>query len=100
MAVDHVVLFDMKPEAAEADVNAVIAGLNALPGKILDIRSWAIHEDIGRRGGSFRFALHARFDDLDAVERYLAHPAHVAAVEAATPLMLRVAEHDHIVEAG
>ncbi len=100
MAVDHVVLFDCKPEAAEADVKAAIAGLDALPGKIAEIRSWVIREDIGRREGSFRFALLARFDDLAAVERYLVHPAHVAAVEVAAPLMLRVAEHDHIVDNG
>ena len=79
-------------------MQAAIAGLNALPDKIPDIRSWAIHEDIGRRDGSFRFALHARFDDLEAVEPYLAHPAHVTAVEVASRLLLRVAEHDHSVE--
>ena len=96
MPVDHLVLFDFKPDVAEAEIRAVIEGLNALPQRIPDIRSWAIREDIGRRDGSCRFALLARFDDLDAVERYLAHPAHVAAVSVGMPLMLRIAEHDHV----
>ena len=100
MAVDHVVLFQTKPDAAEADVKVAIDGLNALRGQIAEIRSWAIREDIGKRDGSYRFALLARFDDLAAVERYLAHPAHVAAVQVAAPLMLLVAEHDHVVEPG
>ena len=97
MPVDHVVLFDMKPGTDEALVATAIDGLNALPSKISWIRSWAIREDIGHRDGSYRFALLARFDDLAAVERYLADPAHVAAVQVAAPIVLRIAEHDHTV---
>ena len=97
MPVDHVVLFDMQPGTDETQIAAAIEGLNALPSKIPWIRSWAIREDVGRREGSYRFVLLARFDDLAAVERYLADPAHVAAVELAAPIVLRIAEHDHTV---
>lgn len=97
MPVDHVVLFDMKPGTDEALVTAAIDGLNALPSKISWIRGWAIREDVGRREGSYRFALLARFDDLAAVECYLADPAHVVAVAVAAPILLRIAEHDHLI---
>jgi len=96
MTIKHVVLFDYAG-APEDEVQAVIAGLNALPGQIAEIRDWSLVEDLGKRPGSFRYCLIAHFEDMAAMERYLAHPAHVKAVERAMPILTKLAEHDHIV---
>lgn len=95
MTVKHVVLFDYAPTATEAEIQAVIAGLNALPAKIAEIRDWSLVQDLGKRDGSFRYCLIAHFDDMAAMERYLAHPEHVKAVERALPILTKLAEHDH-----
>jgi quinol monooxygenase YgiN len=95
MTVKHVVLFDYAETAPEAEIQAVIAGLNELPGKIDTIRDWSLVEDLGKRPGSFRFCLIAHFDDMAAMEAYLAHPAHVKAVERAMAILTKLAEHDH-----
>jgi hypothetical protein len=97
MTVKHVVLFDYAETAPESEIQAAIAGLNALPGKIEAIRDWSLLEDLGNRPGSFRFCLIAHFDDMAAMEGYLAHPAHVKAVERAMPILAKLAEHDHII---
>lgn len=98
MTVRHIVLVDFKPEAPEAEVAAAIARLNTLPGRIPEIRAWQIHETIATRNGSFRFALVSEFDDLAAVERYLAHPAHDEVVAANASILRSVAENDHVID--
>ncbi len=95
MAIRHVVLFNVIPGADEAALREVIAELNALPGKIDEIRKWSIREDLGKRDFSRRFALIADFDTMDAVGRYMTHPLHVRVVEKAMPLVCDLAEHDH-----
>lgn len=97
MTVKHIVLFDYAETAPESEIQAVIAGLNGLPGKIDEIRDWSLVEDLGKRPGSFRFCLIAHFDDMAAMERYLAHPEHVKAVERAMPILTKLAEHDHAI---
>ena len=91
----HVVLFDYDAAASEDEIAAVIAGLAALPGKIEEIRDWSLTEDLGKRPGSFRYCLIAHFDDMAAMERYLAHPEHEKAVARALPILAKLAEHDH-----
>jgi hypothetical protein len=97
MTIRHVVLFEYAGNAAEAKVVAVIDGLNALPGKIPEIRDWSLTEDLGQRPGSFRFCLIAHFDDMDAVNRYLAHPEHNEAVARGASILTKLAEHDHAI---
>ncbi|HWJ74147.1 MAG TPA: Dabb family protein [Kaistia sp.] len=97
MTIRHVVLFTYKPETPEPVIAEAIGLLNALPGQIGEIRDWAIIEDEGRRPGSYRFVLIATFDDLAAVDRYLDHPAHVAAVQFGAEHVAHFAEHDHAV---
>ncbi len=98
MSVRHIVLIDYDLAAGEDAIAAAIARLNGLPDQIQEIRSWKIHEAIATRQGSHRFALISEFDDLAAVERYLAHPAHVAVVEANGPILLSFAENDHVID--
>lgn len=95
MAVRHVVLFNFKPETDEAAVGQVIGQLNELPGRIAEIREWSIREDLGKRDFSSRFALVAVFDDMDALSRYITHPAHLRVLKTAMPMVRDVVEHDH-----
>lgn len=97
MTIRHVVLFTYKPETPEPVIAQAIGLLNALPAEISEIRSWAISEDEGKRPGSYRFVLIATFDDLAAVDRYIEHPAHVAAVAFGGPHILHFVEHDHAI---
>lgn len=95
MAIRHIVLFDFHSDADKADVQEAIDQLNKLPKQISEIRAWDIRPDLGHREDSHRYALVADFDSMDAVNRYLEHPIHVRAVERASPLITRLAEHDH-----
>ena len=95
MAIRHVVLFSFKPGTDETVIRQIIGELNELPGVIDGIREWSIREDRGKREYSMRFALIAGFDTMDAMDRYLSHPAHVRVVEKALPLIHDLAEHDH-----
>ncbi|KKB11291.1 hypothetical protein VE25_13300 [Devosia geojensis] len=96
MTIRHVVLFDYA-DVPEREIQEVIAGLNALPGKIPEILDWSLTEDLGKRAGSFRYCLIAHFEDMATMERYLAHPEHEKAVARAMPILTRLAEHDHLV---
>lgn len=95
MEIRHIVLFSFAEETSRNEVDDVIASLNELPSLIPEIKTWAIYEDEGGREHSFTHTLVATFDDMAAVEHYLAHPDHVKVVERALPLMTRIAEHDH-----
>ena len=97
MTIRHVALFEYAKSASSEEVAAAIAGLNALPGLIDEIRDWSLTEDLGKRDGSFRFCLIAHFDDMAAVNRYLEHPEHVKAVARVMPILEKLAEHDHAV---
>ncbi len=95
MAIRHVVLFSFKPTADPNVIRQLIDELNALPTVIAEIKDWAIKEDAGQRDYSAQFALIATFDSMEAVAKYLAHPAHVRVVDKALPLVDHLLEHDH-----
>ena len=95
MAIRHVVLFSFKPAADPNVIRQLIDELNALPTVITEIRDWAIKEDVGGSDYSAQFALIATFDSMEAVAKYLAHPAHVRVVDKALPLFDNLLEHDH-----
>ena len=94
MSIRHVVLFEHKP-GVEARVAEIIAALNALPDQIEEIRAWSIAEDLGKRPRSFRWCLIAKFDNMEAMQRYLDHPAHQQAVALGEGILDKLAEHDH-----
>jgi len=79
--VEHVVLFKLKPEATDDQRAAMCRALGELgtsvPG-ILDISAGVNFSD---RNQGFDVGLVVKFVDRDALEVYLPHPAHRAAVE-------------------
>ena len=76
----HVVLFKLK-EPAPATVAECLRRLRGLEGKIPELLSIEVGADILHSGRSYDFALITRFDSLADMERYQAHPEHVAVVE-------------------
>ena len=95
MAIRHLALFEFRGDADPAAVEAALAGLRDLPGKIETIRDFSLTEDLGRRPGSFRYCLICYFDTLDQMQAYLDHAAHLAAVSRVGPILEKLAEHDH-----
>ncbi len=89
----HVVVIKIKPGTERENVERVISNLRALPGRIPEIREFAVGEDIVHSPRSFDYALVARFDDIAALKRYQQHPDHVpvgAALQAMAEQMVSV----------
>ncbi|MGO4689944.1 Dabb family protein [Glaciibacter sp. 2TAF33] len=74
----HVVSWQLAatdPDERAAHATRIAAGLSGLVGVVDDIRSLEVGADVVG-GGNWDVALVADFDDVDALERYAAHPEH------------------------
>jgi hypothetical protein len=78
--IKHVVAFRLKEVSAEQEA-AMLAAFRALEGQIPELRSFTIGRNVSDRDQSYTHCLVAEMDDMDAVGRYLVHPAHKAAVD-------------------
>ncbi len=76
--IKHVVLMRFNPGVTDREIEAFMEGLRQLPEMIPEIREYAFGRDVVGSERSFDFALVSAFDDLEALERYRVHPAHVA----------------------
>lgn len=74
--ITHVVLFKLK-ERDEANIAAARDVLRGLEGKVPTLRQLEVGIDVLRSERSYDLALVARFDDLDGLQAYQVHPAHV-----------------------
>jgi hypothetical protein len=72
----HVVLMRWKPEASDAQKQAVREGLAALPAAIPGIRSYQFGDDAAIVDGNFEFAIVADFDSRSDFQTYVAHDVH------------------------
>lgn len=79
--VDHIVLFAVKEDAPEEDVEDLLSSLASLTEKVSSVRDFSVGEDFSGRAGEYTHALFARFEDRDGLQEYLEHPDHLAAVE-------------------
>lgn len=77
----HVVFFRFKAETAQAEREAFLEMLRALPGKISEIKSFEAGFDVLRTPRSFDIALNSSFDDLAALDRYAKHEHHLPVVD-------------------
>eukprot|EP00747_Dinoflagellata_sp_TGD_P207993 gnl/TRDRNA2_/TRDRNA2_81517_c0_seq1.p1 gnl/TRDRNA2_/TRDRNA2_81517_c0~~gnl/TRDRNA2_/TRDRNA2_81517_c0_seq1.p1 ORF type:complete len:127 (-),score=17.04 gnl/TRDRNA2_/TRDRNA2_81517_c0_seq1:206-532(-) len=85
--VRHCVMFGIKEGVTDEQIAAVRACMEAMPGKISEIKSWEFGLDLklesgqnhpaGKNRGIF---WHADFDDADAYEVYAKHPVHVECI--------------------
>ena len=76
----HVVFFKFKPEAGAAERQAVLNQLRALPDKIDVIRSFEVGGDIMHSARAWDMVEIATYDDLEALDTYTRHDAHVEVV--------------------
>ena len=77
----HVVMMRWTPEATEAQKSAVRAGLEELPSRIPEIRSYSLGTDAQVNEGNFDFVVVADFDDVDGYLVYRDHPDHQAVIQ-------------------
>jgi hypothetical protein len=79
--VKHVVLFKFKADATAAQKKAMIDALAALPKKIVEIKSFKLATTLpGRPARMYSVGLFAEFEDVAAIDRYIAHPDHQAVI--------------------
>lgn len=76
----HIVLFRWVPEATRAQIDTALAALGTLPGRIPEIREFAVAEDARVSEGTFDVGVVAAFDDAEAYRRYAGNEAHVSVV--------------------
>ena len=75
--VKHIVLFKFKPETTAVQRKELVDALNALPPLISEIKKWkVVHTLPGRPARFHHIALFSEFEDVAAVDRYIAHPDH------------------------
>ncbi|WP_372865141.1 Dabb family protein [Spongiibacter sp.] len=72
----HVVLLNWKAGTSQADIDAVTAGLSALPEAIPEIVSYQFGPDAGIYRGNADYALVAEFHSEADLKTYVNHPRH------------------------
>jgi hypothetical protein len=72
----HVVCLTWSDTATPAQVAAVVAGLQALPAQIPEIRAYTVGSDLALTAGNADLAIVADFDTVDDWRTYQDHPAH------------------------
>jgi hypothetical protein len=72
----HIVLLQWKPDASDADKQAVRVELASLPAAIPEIRHYAFGDDAGLADGNFDFAIIAEFDSRPEWQTYVTHAEH------------------------
>lgn len=76
----HVVFMKFKDEVTDDKIAALEKGLAGLPGVIAEIKGFHFGRDVIHSERSYDFALVGDFENLEAMQRYQIHPAHVAVV--------------------
>jgi hypothetical protein len=72
----HLVLITARPDATDEQVDAVIAGLRALPPQIAEIGGYEVGRDLGLAEGNATIAIQATFASPEDLQAYVVHPAH------------------------
>lgn len=92
--IKHVVLFKFKPDSSEARFGELEKRLKGLPGLIPEIKSYEFGLDVMRSARSYDFALVSAFEDIESLNRYQTHPAHVEALGIINELFEQIAAAD------
>jgi hypothetical protein len=81
----HIVMFKVKDFAEGADktknMQRIKSGLEALPGKIEEIRLFEVGVNSIDNGFAYDLVLFSQFDSKEELFRYQKHPEHVKVVE-------------------
>jgi len=81
--IDHVVLFKLKPDAPAGSGETLVKQLTALRGRIPGVIDISCGKTFTARAKGFDYGLFVRLSSRAALDTYLLHPLHVAAVNAA-----------------
>lgn len=73
----HVVLLTFKQGTTRAQQDAVLAGLEGLPGQIPEIRRYHFGLDAGIAAGNASLAIVADFEDQADYQSYATNPVHL-----------------------
>lgn len=76
----HVVLMQLSDNATDADVTAIIDGLESLPGLVPEIRDYSVGRDADLSEGNFDVVVIGEFDDEESFVRYLDNADHQAVI--------------------
>ena len=76
--VQHIVLFKIKPDATDEQVDAMIAGLRALKIKIDGVVELTCGRNYSPRSAGHDVGLCVTFNDQAGLDHYAPHPEHVA----------------------
>jgi hypothetical protein len=79
--VEHIVLFKLKAEATAEQREAMLTGLKSLREAVPGIVDLSCGVNFSERSQGYEIGLVVRFQDRAALDAYLPHPAHRAAVE-------------------
>ena len=79
--INHVVLIKLKAGVKDADIDALETSLDDLPNRIVEIQAYEFGRDLLHTARSYDFALVALFANLEAVQRYQEHPAHLKVLQ-------------------
>ncbi|HEX4868740.1 MAG TPA: Dabb family protein [Acidimicrobiales bacterium] len=77
----HIAVFRWAEGTTAEQIDAVAAGLRALPDQVPGIRSYEVGPDLRLGEGRWDFALAATFDDPAGYQAYVDHPAHQAVAQ-------------------
>jgi hypothetical protein len=75
-----VVMMQLSNEATDADVTAIIDGLEELPGLVPEIRGYSIGRDAGLIEGNYHLVVVGEFDDEEGFARYSSNDDHQAVI--------------------
>ena len=73
-------MFQLKPDATDAERGAISSGLAGLPAAIATIRAYHFGPDAGLGPDNWDFVVVADFDDEAGYVVYRDHPAHQAVI--------------------
>jgi hypothetical protein len=83
----HIVLFNPRPDAAQAEIDAVVRAAQAMPGQIPGLRNFAVNTAFEMvQPPRYRYALTMEFDDEATARAYIDHPVHQRFREIFVPL--------------
>ena len=77
---NHVGHLTLSPDATDAQIEGIVAGLLGLPGQIDGLVEAQVARDAGLAEGNATVRFSMRFESVDAWRAYGAHPAHVALI--------------------
>ncbi|MBP0011634.1 MAG: Dabb family protein [Roseofilum sp. SBFL] len=100
--IEHIVLFQFKPDASSESLSAVVSRLRELKGKIPQILALSCGENFCDRAQGFTHGLVARFQDSTSLQAYQDHPAHQEVVQTLIkPIAVNILAMDYeIIEDG